>query len=102
VTADLSYFTEKALDFYGFNGYNAIYDAIWEDDDSQNDEYLSRMFFRHERNMFRFTLDFQGQLAGRELRWIAGIGLMNNSIGPVDIDALNKGQDEEDKLPFPR
>jgi len=99
LTADLSYFTEKALDFYGFNGYNAIYDAIWEDDDSENDEYLSRMFFRHERNMFRFTLDFQGQLAGRELRWIAGLGLMNNSIGPVDIDALNKGKDEEDKLP---
>ena len=24
VTADLSYFTEKALDFYGFNGYNAL------------------------------------------------------------------------------
>ena len=99
LTADLSYFTEKALDFYGFNGYNAAYDAMWEDDDDANDNYLSRMFFRHERNMFRFTLDFQGQLAGRELRWIAGVGLMNTGIGPVDIDALNKGRAEDDKLP---
>ena len=98
VTADLSYFTEKALDFYGFNGYNSIYDAIWEDD-SAGDEYLSRMFYRHERNMFRFTLDFQGRLAGDNLRWVGGIGLMNTAIAPVDIEALNEGQDEEDKLP---
>ena len=97
VTADLSYFTEKALDFYGFNGYNSLYNATLEDD--THAEYLSRMFYRHERNMFRFTLDFQGQLSGRELRWIGGIGLMNNSISKVDIEALNEGQDEEDMLP---
>jgi outer membrane protein assembly factor BamA len=97
VTADLSYFTEKALDFYGFNGYNAFYNAILEDD--THNDYISRMFFRHERNMFRFTLDFQGKLSGRELRWIGGIGLLNNSISSVDIDALNKGQDEDNLLP---
>ncbi len=97
VTADLSYFTEKALDFYGFNGYNAIYNAIWEDD-SDND-YRSRMFYRHERNMFRFTLDFQGQLAGRHMRWIGGIGLMSTGIAPVDIDALNDGRDPGELLP---
>lgn len=97
VTADLSYFTEKALDFYGFNGYNSVYNSLWEDD--SHDNYRSRMFYRHERNMFRFTLDFQGRLSGRELRWIAGAGLMRNTIGPVDIEALNEGQDEDDKLP---
>lgn len=99
VTADLSYFTEKALDFYGFNGYNAEYRSVWEDDDPENNEYKSRMFYRHERNMFRFTLDFQGRLAGKQLRWIGGLGLMSTSIAPVDIEALNEGQDEEDKLP---
>ncbi len=97
MTADLSYFTEKALDFYGFNGYNANYYAQWEDDDDP--AYLSRMFYRHERNMFRFTVDFQGQLSGRELRWIAGMGLMNTVIAPVDIDALNEGRDEDEQLP---
>ncbi|MGF1585357.1 MAG: hypothetical protein ACFCUM_08560 [Bacteroidales bacterium] len=97
VTADLNYFTEKALDFYGFNGYNSLYNASMEDD--THAEYLSRMFYRHERNMFRFTLDFQGQLAGQELRWIGGIGLLNNSISTVDIDALNEGKDQEDMLP---
>jgi outer membrane protein assembly factor BamA len=98
VTADLSYFTEKALDFYGFNGYNAVYNAFLEDDTPGNPLYESRMFYRHERNMTRFTLDFQGQLASRQLRWIGGLGFLKNNISPVDIDALNKGQDEDKKL----
>lgn len=97
MTADLSYFTEKALDFYGFNGYNSIYESLYEDD--LHAEYLSRMFYRHERNMFRFMLDFQGQISGRTLRWVGGIGILSNNIGPVDIDALNEGQDEENRLP---
>ncbi len=102
ITTDLSYFTDKALDFYGFNGYNSVFNAKWEDDDVNNlDHYKSRMFFRHERNVFRFTLDFQGQLAGRKLRWIGGIGFIGNDIGSVDIDALNKDKspDDADWLP---
>jgi outer membrane protein assembly factor BamA len=97
VTADLSYFTEKALDFYGFNGFNSLYSLNFEDED--HPDYLSRMFYRHERNTFRFTLDFQGRLAGRSLRWIGGLGLMNTGIAPVDIASLNEGRDPEDMLP---
>jgi outer membrane protein assembly factor BamA len=97
VTADLSYFTEKALDFYGFNGYNAVYNPFYEDD--IHEFYKSRMFYRHERNMFRFTLDFQGPISGRQLRWVGGIGLLNSRIAPVDIAAMNKGQDETSMLP---
>ncbi len=97
-TADLSYLTEKALDFYGFNGYDAVYNASWEDDaDATN--YKSRLYYRHERNMFRFMGDFQGQIIGKKLRWVAGLGILNNDIAPLDIAALNKGKKDEDKLP---
>jgi hypothetical protein len=97
VTADISYLTEKALDFYGFNGYDAVYNPAWEDDDA--DDYKSRMFYRHERSMFRAMVDLQGSLSGRELRWVAGFGVLSNSVGPVDIERLNKGKDEADLLP---
>ena len=30
LTADMSYLTEKALGFYGFNGYQAVYNPEWE------------------------------------------------------------------------
>lgn len=96
VTADVSYLTDKALDFYGFNGYDAVYNSFWEDKDDQN--YLSRMFYRHERNMFRFMTDFQGSLVEKKLRWVAGFGILHNSVSIVDIEALNKGK-KKDLLP---
>lgn len=97
LTADLSYLTEQALDFYGFNGYQAVYVPEWEDD--EDSAYISRMFYRHERKMFRFTCDFQGPVLGDKLRWLAGIGIMNFKTGTVDIDRLNKGKKEDKILP---
>jgi hypothetical protein len=97
ITSDLSFLTEKALDFYGFNGYDSPYIAAYEDEDDPL--YISRMFYRHEREMFRFTTDFQGFITGREFRWIAGFGILHNRVGPVDIDALNKGKEPDDMLP---
>jgi len=97
VTSDLSYFTEKAMDFYGFNGYNAVFNPAWQSTDDP--DYITRMFYRHERKMFRFIADFQGPLIGREFRWVAGLGILNNSINDVNIEALNEGKEGEDILP---
>ncbi len=97
VTADLSYLTEKALDFYGFNGYEAKYNNYWEND--EDPAYKTRVFYRHERKLFRFKTDFQGNLVGENFRWLAGIALYNFSTGTVDIDRLNKGKDESKQLP---
>ena len=96
-TTDLSYLTEKALNFYGFNGYEVAYVPEWEDDTSA--DYISRMFYRHERKMFRFMADFQGKLAGDNLLWYGGINISNIKIATVDIDNLNEGKDPEDILP---
>ncbi len=97
LTADVSYLTEKALDFYGFNGYQAVYKPEWEND--EDTAYITRMFYRHERKLFRFTCDFQGRIYGEKLRWLAGIGIMNFKTGTVDVDRLNKGKKEEKQLP---
>jgi len=97
LTADLSYLTEKAVDFYGFNGYQAVYHPEWEDDEDTS--YITRMFYRHERMMFRFTCDFQGPVIENKLRWLAGLGIMTFKTGTVDIDNLNKGKKEDKILP---
>lgn len=97
-TADLSFLTEKALNFYGFNGYDAVYNPEWEDDENLTD-YISRVYYRHERQKFKFTFDLQGKLSGNHLRWLAGIGLFKTQIAPVDINALNKGKDDYELLP---
>jgi hypothetical protein len=97
ITADFSYLTELALNFYGFNGYDAVYNQEWEDD--QDPFYKSRMFYRHQRKFTRFTLDLQGKLASNDLLWLGGIGYLNTKIESVDIEKLNKGKDAEDILP---
>ena len=96
-SVDISLLTDKALDFYGFNGYESKYNHVWQDDEDA--DYVSRVFYKHERNMFRFKTDFQGKLVGEKLGWVAGFTHYHFSINPVDIDNLNEGKDEEDKLP---
>jgi len=97
LTSDLSYLPDKANHFYGFNGYESIFNKQWMDDEEA--DYRSRMFYRFERNQFRFKNDFQGKLSGEHIKWSAGFAFQNFSAGSVDIDKLNKGKDGEDQLP---
>ncbi|MGQ8335193.1 Omp85 family outer membrane protein [Sunxiuqinia sp. A32] len=94
---DLSYLTDQAYDFYGFNGYDAVFNSNWIDDEESG--YVSRVFYNYNRKMFRWKVDLQGKLTSDRFRWIAGVNFLNFDINSVDIEKLNKGQDEADKLP---
>ena len=98
VSAELSYMTEQALDFYGFNGYESLFNKAWSDDEDTAD-YISRMFYRMDRKMLRAKADFQGPIIGKKLRWMAGVEVSDIKADDVNIDKLNKGKDEEDMLP---
>jgi len=97
LTTDLSYLPDQANHFYGFNGYEAIFNKLWMDDKTADPSYRTRMFYRNERNQFRFKNDFQGKLSGEHIKWSAGFALQNFEISSVNIDKLNKGKDV--KLP---
>ena len=99
LTSDLAYLTDQAFDFYGFNGYDAVYNETWTDSDLSVPPYVSRMFYKSDRKLFRFKNDFKGKLAGEHFEWNAGLQLMNFRMATVDIDRLNKGKDDEDLLP---
>jgi outer membrane protein assembly factor BamA len=94
---DLSYLPDQAYNFYGFNGYEAVYNKSWMDNESSNSLYRTRMFYRIQRNLFRFKNDFQGKLSGEHIKWSAGFAFQDFTVGSVDIDKLNKGKDV--KLP---
>ena len=96
-TADVTYLTEQALDFYGFNGYKSVYNRAWEND--RDSGYVSRMFYRQERKFLRVAADFQGTFFARNLRWLAGLAFLQITTDSVDIARLNKGKKEEKKLP---
>ena len=94
---DISYLSDRAYDFYGFNGYDAVVNKDWFDDEAA--DYRTRMFYKYDRKLFRFKVDLQGDLAGENLKWLAGVNLLNFKLDLVDIDKLNKNKDDDDLLP---
>lgn len=80
-TVDLTYLTDQMMDFYGFNGYQSIYDKLLSDS--------TRHFYKNERNMFRLKADFQGNFGDSKLGWVAGYSFYNFAIDTVDIQNLD-------------
>jgi outer membrane protein assembly factor BamA len=99
LTSDLSYLPDQANHFYGFNGYESVFNKDWMDDEMGSPPYRSRMFYRFERNQFRFKNDFQGKLSGENIKWSAGFAFQNFDNSSVDIVKLNKGKDPAEQLP---
>ena len=97
ITSDLSYLPDQAYDFYGYNGYESVLNKNWEDQNSS--EYKTRMFYKYQQKLFRFKTDFQGKFKGSKFGWVAGFNLLNYSSASVDVDKLNKGKNDADKLP---
>src|SRR5665647_1444087 len=93
---DLSYLPDKANDFYGFNGYESVFNKAWTV--SGDPLYKTGMFYRLDRNQFRIKTDIQGKLAGEHIKWSAGFAFQKFTLSSVDIDRFNKGRDD----PFPQ
>lgn len=98
-SVDLSYLSDQAYDFYGYNGYDAVYQPTWIDDTQPVDIYKTRMFYKYDRKLFRFKVDLQGKLSGEHIRWISGFNLQNFAIKSVNLEKLNKGKEGSDILP---
>lgn len=64
-TLDVAYVPDQMADFYGFNGYQSIYD------DNLNESY--RNFYKNEKNTFRIKADFQGYFGESKFGWVARI-----------------------------
>ncbi|MDL2312836.1 BamA/TamA family outer membrane protein [Bacteroidales bacterium OttesenSCG-928-B11] len=96
LTVDISYLPDAMSDFFGFNGYQSVYNPEWKTQGDPN--YISRAFYKYRRDIFRVSGDLQGKIGGN-WNWNAGLGLLVYNIGSVNIDMINKGKKDEDKLP---
>jgi len=96
-TGDITYLTERALDFYGFNGYEANYNHSLETQGSP--DYISRVYYRCQRRLFRVMADFQGPILGQKFRWLAGVNFFDIRMATVDISKINAGKKESNQLP---
>ena len=94
LTLDATYQPDAMCDFYGYNGYQSIYDQDfhkWKKDQSKMgnpDEYQSRAFYKYKRDLFRFAADMEGTI-WKNIKWNAGLGVLGYMIDECDIDMLN-------------
>lgn len=99
-SAEVSYKTEQALDFRGFNGYNALYESMYTDDSPDNTDYLSRLYYKLERKWFWVRTDFTGNVMEDKLKWFAGVEFYNLKMDTVNTTKLNDGKSEDEILPY--
>ncbi len=97
ITADARLETEQAMDFYGFNGFQTIYDPALTTLGSS--DYISRMFYKMDRSTLRLRANFQGNIIGRKLRWFAGLSHYKIDLDSVNVSKLNKGKEGDKILP---
>ena len=101
LTLDATYQPDAMCDFYGYNGYQSIYDQDyhkWKKDQSKMGnvaEYQSRAFYKYKRDLFRFAADIEGTI-WKNIKWNAGLGVLGYMIDECDIDMLNGKKNEFD------
>ena len=98
---------DKAMDFYGFNGYMAQYDyaRIAEGKDKNSTSYIYTPKYRVNRLALLFKTDFTGNIWKNKLFWEAGYhfsyikqGYKKNNHA-LNLDKINKNKDENKVYP---
>ena len=94
LTLDATYQPDAMCDFYGFNGYQSVYNQDfhkWKKDPAKMgvvEDYQSRAFYKYKRDLFRFAADIEGTI-WKNIKWNAGVGVLGYMIDECDIDMLN-------------
>ena len=93
LTIDATYQPDAMCDFYGFNGYQSVYNQDFhkwkKDPDKMNvADYQSRAFYKYKRDLFRFAADVEGTI-WKDIKWNAGLGVLGYMIDECNIDMLN-------------
>ncbi len=100
LTLDATYLPDAMCDFYGFNGFQSVFNNDWSfwkkktDKMPQPDDYYSRVFYKYKRDLIRFAADIEGTIY-KDFKWNAGIGVLGYIIDDCDIHMLN-GKNEFD------
>ncbi|MCL2130950.1 MAG: outer membrane protein assembly factor [Lentimicrobiaceae bacterium] len=95
---------DKAMDFYGYNGYQSIYqhDSVnyWknqEDKTGMPSEYMTA-FYRLKRLAFTTKADFVGNIWKKKLFWQASYYFSWYRYSEIDTANINKGKKEAEQF----
>ena len=96
---------DKAMDFYGFNGYMAHYDyqQVALGNQESSDAYIYTPMYRMNRIAALFKTDFTGNIWNNKLFWEAGYHLSYFKHGyngqALNLDKINEGKESNKIFP---
>ena len=93
---------DKAMDFYGFNGYMSYFDhemVALGKDKSNHDNYIYTPKYRINRVAMLFKTDFTGNIWDNKFFWEAGYHLSYFKQGAINREKINKNKDEDKMFP---
>jgi len=96
--------SDKAMDFYGYNGYQSVYQADsvmhWKnkkDKTGMPSEYMSA-FYRLERLAITAKADFVGNIWENKLFWQAGYYFSKYNYSPINKEKINEGKPDAEQF----
>lgn len=96
-SAKISHTRSTLYPFYGYNGYQTIYNQDFHTQGTSN--YITSPFYNYRQTVSRFTAYLQDTLKHSFFNWQIGIDLGYYSTGRVDFNQLNKGVDAAEAAP---
>lgn len=114
ITIDATYLPDAMCDFYGYNGYQSVYnkdyhlskymknaegEKVYNPDKMNVEEYRTRAFYKYKRDLVRFAVDFEGTI-WENLKWNAGAGVLGYICDTVHTSTLNRGKTGDRALPY--
>ena len=104
LTLDATYQPDAMCDFYGFNGYQSVYNQDfhkWKKDPNKMNvaDYQSRAFYKYKRDLFRFAADIEGTI-WKNIKWNAGVGVLGYMIDECNINMLNGKNEFNPNIPL--
>ena len=90
---------DKAMDFYGFNGYQSFYDHEKVQAGKDGNSYIYTPKYRTQRLAALFKTDFIGNIWDNKLFWEAGYHLSHFKQDAIDRVKINKNKDADEVFP---
>lgn len=89
---------EKAMDFYGFNGYGSYYNWAAVEAGKSGESFIYTPYYRMKNTAVLVKTDFIGQIT-KNFKWEAGYHFGYFISGAIDRDNINKGKSESEMYP---
>lgn len=99
-SAGITFVNDKALDFYGFNGYRSFYDYDAVNNGKKNPEaFLYTPYYRVDRKNLLIKADFTGNIIKNKFYWEAGYYFSWFQEGAINRAKINKNKAPEKMFP---